>query len=197
MRLIALLVLCLALSLVALLAVSPGVDAACADSYKIDPVHSIVLVRAKHIGVSYSYVRFNDIAGKISVDEADPGRDGIEVTIKAESVDSFNAKRDDHLRGPDFLNVKQFPVITFKSTAVKKTGDSEFELTGDLMLHGVTKSITTKLVRVGAGKDPWGGYRTGAEARFTVKRSDFGMTFMLEGVGDELDVIVSIEGIKE
>jgi polyisoprenoid-binding protein YceI len=181
----------------AALVIVPQTRAAGPDSYKIDPVHSTVLVRARHLGVSHAYVRFNDVSGKIVVDEADPSKGGIEVIVKAESVDSAHAKRDEHLRSPDFLNVKQFPVITFKSTSVRKVEEAEFEVVGDLGLHGVTKSIAARLTRVGTGKDPWGGWRTGAEARFTVKRSEFGMTFALEGVGDELDVIVSIEGIRE
>jgi len=181
---------------VALVSVPPAV-ANGIDSYKIDTAHSTVLVRAKHLGVSYSYVRFNDITGKITVDEAAPEKTALEVVVKADSLDTFNEKRDTHLKSPDFLNVKQFPVISFKSASVTKTGENEFEMAGELELHGVTRTITAKVVRVGGGKDPWGGYRTGAEARFTVKRSDFGMTFMLEAIGDELDVIVSIEAIRE
>ncbi len=175
----------------------PPAGAAGADSYKIDTVHSTVLVRAKHLGVSYAYVRFNEMAGKIAVDEADPAKSTLEIVIQADSVDSNHEKRDQHLKSPDFLNVKQFPVITFRSTSAKKTGEQQFEVTGELELHGVSKTVTVQVTRTGSGKDPWGGYRTGAEARFTVKRSDFDMNFMLEGISDELDVIVSLEAVKE
>lgn len=186
----------LCVALLALVLVLPA-GAAGPESYAIDPVHSIVIVRAKHMGVSNAYVRFNQSSGTIKVDEADPAKSSLEVEVKADSVDSNNPKRDEHLKSPDFLNVKQFPVITFKSTAAKKTGDQEFELTGDLMLHGVTKSITVKLVRTGSGKGMKGEQRTGAEAHFTVKRSDFDMKFMLEGISDELDITVSIEAIQQ
>lgn len=186
----------LCVGLLALLCVLPA-GAAGTDSYAIDPVHSVILVRAKHMGVSYYYVRFNKMSGAIKVDEADPAKSTLEIEVKADSIDSNDPKRDEHLKSPDFLNVKQFPVITFKSTGAKKTGDQEFELTGDLQLHGVTKSVTLKLVRVGSGKGMKGEARTGAEAHFTVKRSEFDMKFGLEGISDELDVTVGIEAGKE
>jgi polyisoprenoid-binding protein YceI len=168
---------------------------AAADDYAIDPTHTAVLFRVKHLGVSYTYGRFNEVEGTFKLKDGLP--DAIQVTIQAKSVDTGNKKRDDHLRGPDFFNVKQFPTITFKSKAVKRTGTDTFEVTGELSLHGKTKEITFAAKKIGEGKDPWGGYRAGAELVFTVKRSEFGMTYMPDGIGDDVRIVVGVEGIKK
>jgi polyisoprenoid-binding protein YceI len=169
-----------------------------ADEYAIDPVHSMVQFRVKHLGVSYTLGRFNNPTGKMHIDEANPKKSSIEVSVKVADVDTNDAKRDAHIKGPDFFNGKMFPKITFKSTSVKKTGDTEFEVTGDMTLHGVTKTITVKAEKVGAGKDPWGGYRTGYYLKLTLKRSDYKMNFMQgpSGIGDEIRLEISIEGIR-
>lgn len=167
------------------------------DEYAVDPVHSVVLAKIRHLNVSNFYARFNDVSGKVVVDEADPAKSSIEVVVKADSFDSNNEKRDQHVKNPDFLNAKQFPVITYKSTAIKKTGDDRYEVTGDLSLHGVTKPVTAAFTVVGRGKDPRGASIIGAETKFTFKRSDFDMSFMLQGLGDEIEVTVSIEAGKK
>jgi polyisoprenoid-binding protein YceI len=168
-----------------------------ADSYKIDPVHSSVLFKVKHLGVSYVHGRFNDISGTVVFDEENAANGSIDATIKTESVDTHVAARDRNLRSPDFLDVKQFPEMTFKSREVKKSGNDTFEVTGDFTLHGVTKPLTVKLTKIGEGKGMEDEYRAGGETQFTIKRSDFGMTYMLPGVGDEITVILSLEGIRQ
>lgn len=165
------------------------------ENYKIDNAHSSVLFRIKHLGVSYCYGRFNEIDGKLTI--AGDDKNALEITIKADSVDSNDKKRDDHLRGPDFFNVKQFPVISFKSTEFKKSGTDQFKVTGDLTMHGVTKSVTATLDHTGAGKDPWGGQRTGLEGTFEVKRSEFGISYMPGGLGEDVRIIVALEAIKQ
>lgn len=168
------------------------VQSASAEDFKVDSGHSAVIFRVKHLGVSYCYGRFNEIGGSFSFDSG-----SLDIEIKTSSIDSNSENRDKHLKGPDFFNVKQFPVIKFTGKKFKKIGDDEFEVSGDLTLHGVTKPLTIQLERVGSGKDPWGGYRSGFETTFTIKRTDFGMKFMTGGLGDEIRVIVSIEGIRE
>ncbi len=168
-----------------------------ADDYKIDPVHSVAIFRVKHLKVSYTYGRFNKITGTFSLDEKKPENTKIEVTVAVGSLDTNDPKRDGHLKGPDFFNVKQFPKATFKSKAVKKVGKNLYEVKGDFTLHGVTKEITVKITQTGEGKDPWGGYRAGAELTFTIKRSDFGMNYMQGPVGEDVRLIVSIEGIRK
>lgn len=168
-----------------------------ADTYMVDPVHTAALFKVKHVGVSYTYGRFNDVSGTVIFDAANPAASKVDITIQAASVDTDNQKRDAHLANPDFFDAKQFPVLKFVSTAFKKVDDSTFDVTGDFTLHGVTKPITITAVKIGEGKDPWGGYRIGFESTFAIKRSDFGMTKMMEAVGDEVTVTFATEGIKK
>src|SRR5947209_1273931 len=144
----------------------PGLSspAAAADTYQLDPTHASVFFRVKHLGVSYCYGRFNDLAGSLVLDEQNPANNSLQVQVKADTVDTNNAKRDQHLKGPDFFNVREFPVISFKSRQVKPVSPQAYEVTGDLTLHGVTRTITVQLQRVGSGRDPRGGYRTGFES---------------------------------
>ena len=109
------------------------------------------------------------------------------------------AKRDNHLKSPDFFNAKQFPNITFESTAVKKTGAHTYRVTGKVTLHGVTKPIAVNLVRNRTGKGPMGHIHTGVDMTFKVKRSDFNMNFMQgkDMIGNDVTLMVSAEGIHE
>jgi polyisoprenoid-binding protein YceI len=167
-----------------------------ADTYAVDPAHSTVLFKIKHLNLSYVHGRINNPSGTLVVD-ADPANSSVELELKAENIDTFNEKRDQHLRNPDFFNAKQFPTITFKSTAVKKADETHLDVSGNLTLLGVTKPVTVKFEHVGEGKDPWGGFRTGYEGTFTIKRSDYGMTQMVGPVGDDVEVTVSIEASKK
>ncbi len=171
--------------------------AAAAAPYEGDTVHSFVLFKVKHMDASWSYGRFKDFTVSFQADEAKPELSSVAFEVKAESIDTGNEKRDQHLRSPDFLNAKQFPLITFRSTAVKPLGKDAVEVTGDLTLHGVTKPITVKVVKVGTGKNPKGGELMGLETVFTIKRSDFGMTNMVGPVGDEVTLTVAVEGAKK
>lgn len=172
--------------------------AASGATLKVDGSHSGVVYRISHLGVSNFWGTFDKVDGTFSFDPANPQSGSFNITIDAESIDSNNAQRDGHLKSPDFFNTKQFPTITFKSTGIKKAGEN-FELTGDLTLLGKSKPITAKLQYLGEGdKGERFGYRAGVEATFTFKRSDFGMKYGIEGnvLGDDVMVIVSLEGIK-
>ena len=168
-----------------------------ADTYEIDPVHSSVLFKIRHLNVADFYGRFNEVTGTVSFDKEDAAKSSVSLEVKIDSVDTHNAKRDQHLKSPDFFNAKQFPVMSFKSTKVEKSGDDAYKVTGDFTLHGVTKSITVDFKRGGEGKCMQGEVRSGGATEFTVKRSDYGMTFMLDGLGDEVAVILSFEGVKK
>jgi polyisoprenoid-binding protein YceI len=168
-----------------------------ADQYRIDPVHSAAIFRVKHMNVGYTYGRFNDIGGSVTIDEQDPAHCVFDIQVKAESLDTANAKRDGHLRSTDFFNVKEFPTIAFKSKQVKLAKPGTYEVTGDLTLHGVTKTITVTLQRVGTGNSPMGGQRTGFETNFSIRRSDYGMTGMQGPVGDDIWMLVSFEAVKQ
>lgn len=169
---------------------------AAATPFAIDTVHSAVVFRIKHMGVSYSYGRFNDISGTFLLDPANLAGSSFDVTVKAESVDTANAKRDAHLRSPDFFSAKEFPTITFKSTAITAGPQGSYELKGDLTLHGQTKPATAQLELVGTGAGMKGGELAGVEALLVIKRSDFGMNFMVDKgmLGDEVYVKISLEG---
>jgi polyisoprenoid-binding protein YceI len=168
-----------------------------ADTYQVDPVHSAIVFRIKHLGIGYAYGRFNDIAGTVVLDDKSPGDSTFQFQVKADSVDTANGKRDAHLKGPDFFNVKEFPTITFKSKEVKLLKAATYEVTGDLTLHGVTKPLTVKLQQVGSGNDPFGKHRTGFECNVTIKRGDFGMRFMPGAVGDDVWLLVGFEAVKD
>jgi polyisoprenoid-binding protein YceI len=166
------------------------------ESYVADPVHSSIVYRVKHMNVSYFWGRFDSFAGAFTLDEANPVESQFEFSVKVDSIDTANAKRDQHLKSPDFFNAVQFPTITFKSQSVKKTGDA-YEVVGDLMLLGVTKPVTVKVVPTGKGKGPTGAPIAGIEATLSLKRSDFGMNKMVGVVSDDVWVTVGIEGQRK
>ncbi|MGA7901693.1 MAG: YceI family protein [Terrimicrobiaceae bacterium] len=170
--------------------------AAQADTFKIDPVESSVVFSVMTLGLSNFHGRFNDISGTVVLDKADPSKSSFDITIPVESVDTKNEKRDQHLKSPDFFNAKQFPVMTFKSKKVEGSGNS-FTVTGDFSLHGVTKPLTLEIKKVGEAKGMKGEIRGGGETSFAIKRSDHGMTFMQGPLGDEINIIVSLQGIKQ
>lgn len=169
---------------------------ALAQSYSIDNSHTSVMFKIKHLNVSWFYGRFNEVSGVLNFDE-DVKKCTIEVKINAESIDTNNAARERHLKGPDFFNVGEFPTITFKSKQFEKLEDGSYRITGTLSLHGVSKEIVVEAVKTGEGKDPWGGYRIGFEADFSIKRSDFGMNYMPEGLSDDVHMTISLEGIRK
>ena len=167
-----------------------------ADTYAVDPVHSSVVFRSKHLNTSHVWGRFNAFSGSWSIDESDPAASKVEFSIKAGSVDTGNEKRDGHLKSPDFFNAVQYPTITFASTSVTRSPNGH-EVHGDLTFHGVTKPIAFYLVPVGSGKDMQGHAIAGVDAGFTIKQSAFGITKMAAAIGDEVSVYVSLEGVKK
>ena len=188
------------LALLVLLGVATGLaaPARAAETYKADPVHSSAVFRAHHAGAGYVWGRFNDPAGTMVMDEADPAKSTFTVEIQAANVDTHNPQRNAHLKSPDFFNAKQYPTITFKSTSVKK-GDTPntLQVTGNLTMHGVTKPLTVPVELTGKGQFPPGTQRGGVEATFVVKLSDFQIKGLPGAVDDEIKVIVALEGVKQ
>ena len=163
-----------------------------AETYTLDPMHTAVCFKIPHLGLSWSYGRFNEMSGKFTVD----GNGGFMLNIKPESIDTGNAKRDEHLRSPDFLNVKQFPALSFTSTQVKPI-DGGFEVAGDLTMHGETHPVSMVLKGDARRQFPAGVKRTGYSTEVTLHRKDFGMDKMLEAVGDEVRIMISFEGVQQ
>ncbi len=164
--------------------------------YAVDLSHSTVQFVIGHLGFSMTVGRFNNFEGSYTLDAENPSANSVSLTIDAASVDTNHGKRDDHLRSPDFLDVKQFPQITFQSSGYQ--GDAESgTLTGDMTLHGVTRPVSFEVEKVGEGDDPWGGYRSGFIARTTLMRSEFGVSYSIPNVPDEMEVSVFVEGIRQ
>jgi polyisoprenoid-binding protein YceI len=166
--------------------------------FDIDPDHSTVQFEVDHLSLSRGYGRFDKVNGYV-IEDADPAHMQVVVEIDPSSINSGFQKRDDHLKSPDFLNVKQFRDLSFKSKKVEKLDQKKFRITGDMKMHGVTKEIAVVAEKLGEGKDPWGGTRSGYKARWDLKRSDYGMNFLLEGgaLGDKIDVVVLLETVKK
>jgi polyisoprenoid-binding protein YceI len=168
-----------------------------ADTFTVDPVHSSISFMIPHQEISYIHGRFNQFSGQFVIDRADPSKSSFMLSIKVESVDTNNAKRDEHLRAPDYFNAKQFPDMVFQSKSVKPI-DGGYEVAGELTLHGVTKDLT--LVLKGGDKVvefPKGTQRIGVVTTPVIKRSDFDMKAELpKSLGDEVTINIGIEAAK-
>ena len=167
-----------------------------ADEYTFDLVHSSVSFKARHLDISWIHGRFNEVSGKFALDRADATKSSFELSIKADSVDTANKARDEHLRQPDYFDTKQFPTIDFKSTAVKATKGG-YEVTGDFTMHGVTKKVTISLE--GGKEIEWKGTkRVGFSTSLALKRSDFGFDKTQIGpIGDEALIYIDFEGTRK
>ena len=186
------------LSIVAMLVGSLQSVHAQAVTYRIDPVHSFIIFRVKHLNTGFAYGRFNTFSGTIVVDERNPANSSIELEIDANSVDTGNSQRDDHLRSPDFFSARQFPKITFKSTRVRKINDTTVEVQGDLTMRGVTRPITARVTFTGKGRNQRGQEIIGFETTFTIRRSQFNINYGLNGgLADEVRVTFAVEGIRQ
>ena len=177
----------------------PGTAAAEVEQYVIDTkgAHAFVQFRIKHLGYSWLYGRFNEFGGAFSYDTEDPSNSTIEVDIQTASLDSNHAERDKHLRGEDFLEVDKYPEASFKSTKVDWADDGTGTVTGDFTLHGVTKPVTIAVEEIGAGPDPWGGYRRGFQGETSFPLKDFGIDYDLGPASTDVEIILSVEGIRQ
>ncbi|AOM39172.1 YceI family protein [Xenorhabdus hominickii] len=171
---------------------------AMAANYKIDAAgqHAFIEFRIQHLGISWLYGSFRKFDGGFTFDAQNPATDKVNVTIKTDSLDTNHAERDKHLRSPDFLNTTKYPEAKFTSTEVKKTGEN-YTIIGDLTLNGVTKPVILNAKLTGEGKDPWGGYRAGFEANGKIKLKDFKIKSDLGPKSQDVELIISIEGVKE
>jgi polyisoprenoid-binding protein YceI len=171
-------------------------------TYTLDPAHTRIGFVARHAMVTKVRGSFNDFEGTATLDAANPANSTARVTIKAASIDTRNAQRDEHLRSNDFLAVDEYPEITFVSTGVRQTDDATFELIGDLTIKGVTNSITVPFSYEGAATDPFGNFRVGFEGAVTISRKDYGITWnaALETggvlVGDKVVLEFEISAVK-
>ena len=170
-------------------------DAGFAEKYQIDRSHSTVGFSIRHL-VSRTSGRFNQFSGTIDFDPAAPEKMMIQATIQAQSIDTGNNRRDDHLRGADFFEVETYPTIMFKSTSAMQEGE-KIMVMGDLTMHGVTKSIALPVTVLGIGTHPQRNTPlAGFETEITVLCSDFGINSwanFAKVLGDEVRVNITIE----
>ncbi|MEN9556755.1 MAG: hypothetical protein RLZZ232_3041 [Planctomycetota bacterium] len=173
-----------------------ALPAMAAEEYVYDAVHSSVSFKARHLDISWIHGRFNEVDGKFSINREDASKSSFQLTIKADSVDTANPARDEHLRQPDYFDTKQFPTIEFQSTKVKAI-EGGFEVTGNFTMHGTTKEITFKLMG-GKQIESRGVRRVGFSTELRLKRSDFGFDKNAIGpIGDEAIVIIDCEGMSK
>ncbi|AWK89392.1 YceI family protein [Azospirillum thermophilum] len=166
-------------------------------SYKIDPAHLSVAFIVDHLGFSKLIGRFNSAAGDVTFDKDAVEKSSVSVAIDTASVDTNHAKRDEHLRSPDFFNAKEFPKMTFKSTRIEKTGERTGKLHGDFTMLGVTKPVVLDVTFNKDGVSPASKLETaGFSARGTIKRSDFGMKYGVPAIGDEIQLLIEAEAVK-
>jgi polyisoprenoid-binding protein YceI len=165
-------------------------------AYTIDKSHTAITFTVDHFGFSTVHGRFNDFDGTLTLDRENPANSKVSFTVKAASVDTQWAKRDEHLRGPDFFNVEKFPDITFKSTKVVLDDDDkdEADVTGDLTLLGVTKPVTFEVELRKLAQSPITQKMTaGFEIEGKIKRTDFGMSTYAPMVGDVIPIRIDSE----
>ena len=179
----------------------PGAKSDLADiaaQYDVDPVHSSVVFHASHFDVSNVYGMIPQVTGTLNIDK-DPSKSEVSLQFDPASVYTAVEKRDDHLKSPDFLDVKQFPKAEFKSTKVKTTDDDRFEVTGDLTLHGTTKPVTITMKQTGAARvQPMdNSFRVGFEGEVTIDRAEFGMTKLPDAVGKQVHLTVAVEAVRK
>jgi polyisoprenoid-binding protein YceI len=172
-------------------------------NWNIDPVHSSAQFKVKHMMISNVKGEFTAVTGTLALDEKDITKSRVEASIDATTINTREAQRDAHLKSADFLDVEKFPTLSFKSTRVTKKGDGELSVTGDLSLHGVTRSVVFEVEGMSTPtKDPWGNTRIGLSASTRISRKDFGLTWnaALETggilVGEEVTITLDVQFVK-
>jgi len=172
-------------------------------TWTLDPVHSVVEFKVRHMMISNVKGQFPGITGVLTLDQNEIAGSRVEATIDASTINTREPQRDAHLKSADFLDVEQFPTLSFRSTQVKRTGGDELAVTGDLSIHGVTRPVTFHVEGpTAAGKDPWGNTRIGLSATTKIHRKDFGLTWnaALETggilVGEDVTITLDLEFVK-
>jgi polyisoprenoid-binding protein YceI len=172
-------------------------------TWNLDPAHSAAEFKVKHMMISNVKGSFRALSGVLNLDEADVTGSSVEAFLPVATLSTGDEQRDGHLKSADFFDAEKFPTITFKSNEVKRTGEGEYAVTGDLTLRGVTKPVTFAVEGPSApGKDPWGNLRIGLTATTRINRKDFGLTWNSELeaggvlVGDEVGLTLDVQFIK-
>jgi polyisoprenoid-binding protein YceI len=177
-----------------------SVPVSAADTYVLDVkgAHYYAGFQVSHLGFSTMHGRFDKMDGTIEFDADNIAASKVNITIDAASINTNHAKRNEHLKSPDFFNVAEFPTITFVSTKMELTDEKSGIVTGELTMLGVTKTITLDAKIMNVGLNPFSKAPTAAwSARGVIKRSDFGMKYGLPAIGDEITLLLDIEALKK
>lgn len=178
-----------------------SVQAKAAEHYVIDTqgMHAFVTFKIKHLGFSWLQGRFNRFDGDFDYDDKNPSANRVKVTIDLTSLDTNHAERDKHLKSERFFDVARYPTATFVSTGWDDHGDGTATLKGKFTLRGVTRDVALEVREIGAGKDPWGGFRRGFEGSTTLHLSDYQMkeAKILGPVAENVEIWVSVEGVRQ
>jgi polyisoprenoid-binding protein YceI len=173
------------------------------STWNIDAAHSAAEFKVKHMMISSVRGRFTGIKGSLELDEADVTNSRVEASLDAASINTGDPQRDAHLRSADFFDVEKFPTLSFKSTRVARSGDGELAVTGDLTIHGVTRSVVFAVEGPSSPvKDPYGNIRVGLAATTKINRKDFGLIWnaALETggilVGEEVTISLDVQFVK-
>lgn len=172
-------------------------------TWRIDPVHSVAEFKVKHMMISNVKGQFTSLNGTLVLDENDVTNSRVETSIDAASISTGDGQRDAHLKSAEFFDAEKFPTLTFESKQITRKSEGELVVTGDLTIHGVTRSATfTVEGPTPAAKDPWGNTRIGVSATTKISRKDFGLTWnaTLETggilVGDDINLTLEVQFVK-
>lgn len=183
--------------LIAALSAALTAPAFAADSYTIDPRHTLPMYEVSHFGWSTQRGRFQSVSGKITLDRA-AKRGTLDVTIDVASVNTGIEKLDEHLKSEDFFNAAKHPTMTFKSKQVNFSGDKPVSVNGEFTMLGVTKPLTLTVNSFYCAMNPFAKKEAcGADAVGTIKRSEFGMATLTPGLGDEVRLVINVEAFKD
>jgi polyisoprenoid-binding protein YceI len=175
-----------------------------ASTWEIDPTHTSAQFAVRHLVISTVRGKLGKVSGTVTLDDADLIKSSVHATIDTTGIDTAEAKRDEHLRSPDFLDVARYPTLTFKSKKVEKVSDDAYKVTGDLTMRGVTREVVLNVAGSPTPlKDPFGNTKLGGVAKTVINRKDFGVSWSqsLDGgglvVGDDVDVTIDVELIRK
>lgn len=171
---------------------TPATKGIKAGIYKVDGAHTQAVAKVMHLGFNSYYLLWGEAEGSLTLDPAKPAASKVSITIPMESLKTSNEELTAHLKKPDFFDAPKFPTLSFTSTAVKPTGATTADITGNLTVHGVTKPVTIKATFVGQGIGPMNKAPTvGFEGATTIRRSDFGVSYGVPMVGDEVKLKIT------
>jgi polyisoprenoid-binding protein YceI len=175
-----------------------------ATTWELDPAHSVANFSVKHMMIARVHGSFHKLEATLRLDRANPFNSSVEATIDANTIDTHEPKRDEHLRSPDFFDVKTFPTITFKSKRFEPAGGDNYKVIGELTMHGITREVALDVESSASEqKDPWGNTKIGASVATKIKRRDFGLNWnaALETggflVGEDVSVTLDLQFVKK